>query len=127
MSDRFRYLNTNPDRNDTIDCTIRAICLFLDQSWDDTYIGVVSSGFVLKDMPSSNRTWQHYLRVIGCVRPRVPDSCPDCYPLYDFCLDHPTGSYLVALDGHVVAVVDGFYYDTWDSGKEIPLYYWKRR
>lgn len=36
------------------------------------------------------------------------------------------GRYLLALDQHVVAVVDGDYYDTWDSGNEIPIYYWMK-
>lgn len=30
------------------------------------------------------------------------------------------------IDGHVVCVQDGFYWDTWDSGQEIPVYYWER-
>jgi hypothetical protein len=25
-----------------------------------------------------------------------------------------------------VCAVDGFYYDSWDSGQEIPVYYWTR-
>ena len=28
------------------------------------------------------------------------------------------------ISGHVVAVIDGNYYDTWDSGDKIPIYYW---
>lgn len=36
------------------------------------------------------------------------------------------GTYILALSGHVVTVVDGDWYDTWDSGGEIPIYYWVR-
>jgi hypothetical protein len=39
---------------------------------------------------------------------------------------HPTGYYLLALDEHVVAVRNGYYYDTWDSGDMIVLYYWEK-
>ena len=28
--------------------------------------------------------------------------------------------------GHVVAVEDGNYYDIWDSGDEVPTYYWMK-
>lgn len=121
----YRYLNVNPYRNDTIDCTIRAISLFLDQDWDDTYIGICVSGYIIKDMPSSNKTWRHYLETMHCVRTRIPNTCPDCYSVSDFAIDHPYGRFLLALDGHVVAVVDGKYYDTWDSGNEVPLFYWR--
>ena len=33
---------------------------------------------------------------------------------------------LSCIDGHVVTVQDGKYYDTWDSGNEIPVYYWEK-
>lgn len=32
----------------------------------------------------------------------------------------------ILIDGHVVCVQDGYYYDSWDSGNEIPIYYWER-
>ena len=48
------------------------------------------------------------------------------YTVDDFCGDHPVGTYILAIDGHVVCVQDGFYWDTWDSGQEIPIYYWER-
>ena len=47
--------------------------------------------------------------------------------MIDFCNDHPKGAYILALSSHVVAVVDGCYYDTWDSGQEIPIYYWTKK
>ena len=39
---------------------------------------------------------------------------------------HPDGVYVLGLQGHVVTVVDGLYYDTWDSGERLVLNYWKR-
>lgn len=44
----------------------------------------------------------------------------------DFCKENPIGTYILAISGHVVAVIDGDYFDTWDSGEEIPIYYWKK-
>jgi hypothetical protein len=38
----------------------------------------------------------------------------------------PEGEYLLSIAGHVVYAEDGRYYDTWDSGGEIPHYYWKK-
>lgn len=45
--------------------------------------------------------------------------------MQDFCEDFPDGTYLLALQSHVVAVIDGNYYDSFDSGHEVPLYYWE--
>lgn len=35
------------------------------------------------------------------------------------------GRAVVALSGHVVAVIGNDYFDTWDSGNEIALYEWR--
>lgn len=51
---------------------------------------------------------------------------PDCYNVKDFAQDHPKGRYVVGTGTHVIAVIDGNYYDTWDSGEEIPVYYWEK-
>ncbi len=60
------------------------------------------------------------------MRINVPDTCPHCYTIRDFAYDHPFGTYLVGTGKHVVTIIDGNYYDTWDSGGEIPIYYWKK-
>lgn len=80
----------------------------------------------MKDMPSSNAVWGEYLKRNGFTRHIIPDTCPSCYTVGAFCEDHPYGAYMLATGTHVVAVIDGNYIDTWDSGNEIPIYYWKK-
>lgn len=109
------------------DCVIRAISLVLDQDWETTYAGIVVKGFELANMPSANHVWGAYLKSKGYKREVIPNTCPDCYTVKDFCEDHPKGRYVLCISGHVVAAIDGTYYDTWDSGNEIPLYFWERR
>lgn len=120
---RFIRYNENPDENRVGDCTIRAISTILEQEWDQTYIEICLQGFIMKNMPSSNRVWGAYLRSKGMKRELVRDDC-ECYSVRRFVEEHPSGRYLLALDGHVVAVIDGNYLDTWDSGNEVPIYYW---
>lgn len=79
------------------------------------------------DLPHANHVWGAYLRHRGFRRNIIPNECPDCYSVSDFCKDHPKGNFVLALSGHVVAVVDGNYYDTWDSGDEVPIYYWEKK
>lgn len=119
--------NANPEGNKVGDCTVRAISTALNQPWESTYAGVAVEGMRMLDMPSANAVWGSYLRKKGFVREIIPNTCPDCYTVEDFCRDNPTGTYILALSGHVVAVIDGKYYDTWDSGGEIPIYYWYRK
>ena len=124
---RFTQYNANPDGNNVGDCTVRAISTVLWQDWDRTYIEMCLQGFIMKNMPSGNHVWGAYLKTKGFRREVLPNECPDCYTVRDFCRDHPEGVFLLALDSHVVAVIDGCYYDTWDSGDRVPLYFWYKK
>lgn len=119
--------NANPINKRVGDCTVRAISKALGQSWEQTYVEIFLQGFMMYDMPSANAVWGAYLRKKGFSRSAVIDNGLDYYTVSDFCRDNPNGTYILALSGHVIAVIDGDYYDTWDSGEEIPVYYWKRR
>ena len=123
---RFRYLNVNPDKILVPDCTIRAITVLTGKTWDEVYDGVCAEGKLMHNMPSSNSVWSSYLHKLGYIRTPLPDTCPYCYTVDEFCHDHPKGKYLLALYEHVVAVVDGYYYDTWDSGNMTVLYFWEK-
>ena len=123
----FRRYNANPDHKQVGDCVIRAVSAALGQDWETTYAEIALEGYQLCDMPSANHVWGAYLRRRGFTRNIISDECPDCYSVADFCRDHPQGTYIISLQGHVVAVIDGDYYDTWDSGEKIPLYYWQRK
>lgn len=127
VKDVFKEFNNNPRDLRVGDCTVRAISLFTNKTWDETYMGLTSTGFELKDMPSSNRVWGRYLVLNGYRRHIIPDTCPDCFTIRDFCRDNPYGTFLLATGTHVVTVIDGDYYDTWDSGDEIPIHFWKKR
>lgn len=122
----FVEYNPNPSQKRVGDCTIRALSKALEQTWEETYIGIVLQGFLMCDLPSANHVWGAYLHSKGFRRNVIPDTCPDCYTVFDFAADHPSGTYILALAGHVVCVCDGDYYDTWDSGNEVPIYYWER-
>lgn len=121
----WKKYNPNPKGARVGDCTVRAISKALNQSWEDTYFDLCTVGLMLSDMPSANHVWGSYLKNNGFVRLMLPNMCPDCYTVKDFCKDHNKGTYILALSGHVICVKDGDYYDTWDSGDEIPIYYWK--
>lgn len=122
----YEYYNKNPNFKSVGDCTIRAISKILNQSWDKTYIELCIQGYLMKDMPDSNAVWDSYLRGCGFIREVIPNTCPDCYTVNDFCYDNPTGKYILATGSHVVAVVDGDYYDSWDSGNEVPIFFYQR-
>lgn len=118
--------NPNPVGKYTSDCVIRALSIAQGQTWDKTYIELSGVGFLLGDWGSSNAVWSAYLREKGYNRYIIPNTCPDCYTVRDFCKDNPKGTYILATGSHVVAVIDGDYYDSWDSGNEVPIMYFRK-
>lgn len=122
----YIYYNPNPKGQEVGDCTVRALAKLLDSDWDTIFCDLTSKAYVMKDMPSSNSVWSRYLRDKGYKRHIIPDSCPDCYTIEEFANDHKHGRYLLATGTHVVTCLDGDYYDTWDSGRKIPLFYYSK-
>lgn len=122
----YSFFNENPAGKQVGDCAVRAISKALRQRWEETYIGLALQGLLMADLPNANAVWGAYLRGKGFTRVAIPNSCPDCYTVAKFAEDHSHGTYILALSNHVVCVIDGNYYDAWDSGNEIPLFYWER-
>ena len=123
----YAYYNPNPAGKSISDCTVRALAKALGQSWEETYTGLALEGFVKGDLPNADSVWGAYLRAHGFSRRLLPDTCPDCYTVSQFAEDHPYGTFVLSMPGrHVVTVMDGVIYDSWDSGNEVPTYYWTK-
>lgn len=115
----WKQMNQNPNGQRVGDCVIRAISTALGQNWEKTYIGLCLQGFEDADLPSSNAVWSRYLRRRGFDRYTVRDDCT----IREFCDIHPKGIFVIGTGSHAVAVIDGSYYDFWDSGNETAVYY----
>lgn len=115
-------------RADLGDCTVRSLCVVTTLDYGGAWRLIYSvqgelrlCGFdlpkMLRDMPS----------VFG-VKRRI--SLPSqkgrkrATPV-KFCELFPKGRYILRLAGHVVAVRDGHYYDTWDCGKKCVYCAWE--
>lgn len=122
----FIYYNPNPDNKSVSDCTVRALTVLFNDTWNNVYADLTMQGSFLHDMPSANAVWGEYLMLNGFTKHTIPDTCPSCYTIRKFTYDHPYGMYLLETGQHVVAVVDGNYYDTSDTGNEVPIYYWRK-
>ena len=120
----IEYLN-NPLGLRVGDCVIRAISKALDKSWEETYVDLCVQGFMMGDLPNSNAIFSAYLRHKGFKRHTIED-CPDCYSVDDFCQDHPKGVFVIGTGTQAVCVIDGCYYDAWQSGRETPTYYFEK-
>lgn len=132
----YIYYNDNPFDLDVGDCVIRAISLALNYNWFMVHDELSFLSRKMADMPSSNRVWKQYLYDKGYREYQINNTCPNCLTVEGFCRKHPFGRFvlstaeytkardnLIVTGTHVVAVIDGNYYDTWDSGGDVPLSY----
>ena len=118
--------NPNPLGKQANDCVVRAIAIATERSWKDVYQDLCRMGRIECDMPSSNAVWGLYLQEEGFRQFLLPESCPRCVTVRAFSERFPMGTYIIGTGTHAVTVMDGDYYDSWDSGDEVPTYFWTR-
>ena len=117
--------NPNPLGKQTSDCVVRAIAIATEQSWKRTFRELCALGEIEAELPNSNYVWGLYLKEHGAKQFLLPESCPSCITVRAFCERFPEGVYVIGTGSHAVAVIDGDYYDAWDSGNEVPSYFWR--
>jgi hypothetical protein len=78
-------------------------------------------------MPSVNWLWGLYLKIHGFEKFLLPESCPACVTVREFCKRYPEGTYVIGTGTHAVCVRNGDWLDAWDSGDEVPTYFFRKR
>ena len=122
----YVYFNNNPlGRSMVGDCAVRAVSKALGVSWDEAHDMLSEMSKQMGTIMNDNDVISAVLRMHGFYKENFPWTCRDCYTVKEFARDNPVGTYVVGTGSHVVAVIDGDYYDSWDSGDEVVDYYYK--
>lgn len=132
----YIHYNDNPFGIYVGDCVVRALSTALGYNWFMVHDELCFLSRKMADMPSSNRVWKKYLEDLGFRETHIDNTCPDCMSVEKFTRLHPRGRYILStceyskanenifvVGNHVIAVIDGNYYDTGDSGADVPLSY----
>ena len=120
------YCNPNPCRTEEPDCVVRAISVATGQSWRRTHWELCLMSHVKCTMPSVNWLWERYLKKRGFEKFLLPESCPECVTVREFARRYPEGVYVIGTGSHAVCVMDGNWFDTWNSGDETPTYFFRK-
>jgi hypothetical protein len=108
----FQYYNANPQKKKVDDCTVRAISLATNCSWDKAYIELSEFARAQCTMPNDvlymdDYLERHFEKVCGCRdKKRITVS--------DFLKQHNIGVYLITMKGHITCAIDGIIYDIFD-------------
>lgn len=115
----YKYYQPNDkDTKDKYgDCVIRALTKVLCKDWLTVFDELLPYAKELQCMPNERRCYEEYLFDNGFAYHGVSNRKGSKRPTVEsFSKDHKQGSYFVNVANHVVAISDGSYYDTWDSG-----------
>lgn len=122
----YQYYQPNPRQIRTDDCVIRMLTKALNVDWETASIYAVIQQIRDSDIFTKNYVWGNLLLRNGYTKHAIPDTCPACYTVKEFCRDHGIGSFVLGTGDHTLMVVDGDYYDSFDSGEMIPIVYYRK-
>ena len=116
----YKFLNVNQNNNFVNDCVIRAISVAEDKSWGDTYDDLSriakKNGILLDDVNFVEPLLDYRYN-------RVKTYSGDI--VQDILEDHPIGTYLVTMRGHITVIRDGVVYDTFDCRDRVVKNVWE--
>ena len=115
------FRNPNPCNILIGDCVIRAVSIAQKQGWRITHKDLCDLSREMCNVPSANSVWGTYLMERGAqyFEPNKPIT------IRQFCLLNPYGTFTVGTGSHAVTIIDGDWYDIWDSGDEYISYIFK--
>lgn len=126
----FHYYNANPKNRITGDCTFRAVCTALEQTWEQTVMEMAElscrTGYAINDKKGIER----YLKEKGWTKhsqPRKADNTK--YTGKEFCeqIAKKNVRYIANIGGHhIVAIINKKVYDIWNSTDSTIGNYWTK-
>lgn len=115
----YRYYQPNKKdlKDNHGDCVIRAPTMILDKSWLGVFDDLVPYARELQNDLACRPVYEKYLIDNGFTYVGISNRRGSKrLTVSQFARDHKKGRYFCNLANHVVCVVDGVYYDTWDCG-----------
>lgn len=122
----FVEYNNNPRGLKTDDCVIRAISKATGESWLNTFDRLISHARVVCTCQTGKEAYTDLLHDYPSFSVfKYVDGEKKRLTVKDVC--KLKGSYVVRVANHMVAVVDGKYYDIFDSGDKCAYKIWRTK
>lgn len=115
----YKYWNANSQQRFVDDCTVRAISLAENNTWNRTYDKLSDMARSKGMMFNSVEFIEDYLDY-NYIR-----ECSTAKTVGEFAYENPIGTYLVTMPNHITVVIDGIIYDTFDCSNRQMRCAWK--
>lgn len=129
-SRNYKYYQPNKKdlKDENGDCVIRALTKVTGKEWVQVFDELVPIASEKQCMPNGKACYSEHLIRNGFTYHGISNKKGSKRPTVDrFAKDHKDGKYILRAAHHLVAVVNGIYYDTWDSGDCCLYGYWEKR
>lgn len=113
----FHFHNQNPKNRFTTDCVVRAISTVCEIPYNEVVMGLAKIQCETGYDTSENRLYGKYLESLGYKKNPQPKKTDGTkYTGREFCKKfHPARTIAHIGGNHIVAIIDGKVWDTWDS------------
>ena len=118
-SKHYKYFQPNErDAKDEFgDCAVRSICKAENLSWLDAYDMMYKLSREVQCPMNCKAGFEHILRSNGYEYTGISNKKGSKRPTVEhFTKMNNDGTYVLVVANHYVCCVNGFFYDTWDSG-----------
>lgn len=124
---RWKEFNPNPKERNIGDCTLRSYCAAFGISWDKSFdiaSKVAKENSSMIQYVADKVLTEEFNCVVDEKYNKKTVKSKDRIKVNEFALSHPYGTYILHVPKHQVTVVNGEYWDSWDSGdKKIDTVY----
>lgn len=126
-----RYKYYQPNKKDIKDrqgdCVVRALTKVMNKTWLEVFNELIPYAIEIQCMPNSKTCYESYLKDNGFEYHGISNRKGSKRPTVEsFTKEHKSGTFFLNVANHVVYVVDGIYYDTWDSGQRCLYGYYEK-
>ena len=124
---RWHEFNPNPKGRNIGDCTIRSYCAAFGISWDkafDIASKVAKENASMIQYMAEKILTEEFNCYVDEKYNKKTVKGKDRITVNEFAMTHPYGTYILHVPKHQVTVINGEYWDSWDSGdKKIDTVY----
>lgn len=127
-SKNYKYYQPNKkDLKDKYgDCVIRALTKALNMEWLQVFDEMQPISREMQVPFNCRPCYEKYMESKGLKYTGISNKKGTKRPTVEtFAKEHKAGTYILRVSRHLVTVVDGIYYDTWDSGGKSLYGYWE--
>ena len=125
----YKYYQPNKKdlKDEYGDCVIRSLTKAFNMTWIEVFNELIPYAVEMQAMPNNKVCYERYildkgLSWNGCKAKKGFKRID----VNNFSKIHKKGTYILRLAHHIVTVIDGVYYDTWDCGECCVYGYWEK-